>query len=164
MFFAWEFDTAATQTIQQPTTPTVAPSLLSQLAAASRQEPAAMPVTPMALPNEVSMVIRDQDGDIRVTIGREERDVAVKVEVPTGLMAAVKEAEAPVRVSLHEEGYQLEGFDVEEREAGVDQNPEREQPHRRGQQARRGAHSARNDTGSTRSTSSPGMRLLDRRA
>ncbi len=164
MYFTWEFDTAASRSIAQPAAPTVAPSLLSQLAAASQREPGALPLPPSALPDQINLLIRDPEGDIRLTVGREERDVAVKVEVPHGLMAAVKEAEAPMRASLQDGGYQLEGFEVREREAGVDQQPEHQQPHRRAQRPRQGQARAGQDPESTRSTSTPGLRLLDRRA
>ena len=161
MLFTWEFDASAQQAHSPARTPTIAPSLLAQLAEASRQQ---APVTPIALPNEVNMVIRDPEGDIRVTVGREAKDVAVHLEVPAGLMAAVTEAEAPIRVSLNEEGYQLEDYEVAEREDGVERQPDRERARQRGQRPRRDARHSREEQDKHRPTSNTGWRLLDRRA
>ena len=164
MLFTWEFDTTASQGVAQAPSTAVAPSLLAQLAAASRAE---VPLAPVAMPAEVRFVINDPQGDIHLSVGREARDVAVKVEVPTGLMAAVKEAEAPIRSSLQDEGYQLEGYEVREREDGVQHAPERD---RHQPEAQRGRQNPRRSTNNSPASENPppektaGLRLLDRRA
>jgi len=165
MLFTFEFDTAASSSVARATSPTVAPSLLSQLAEASQ---ARVPVGPAAMPNEISLVIRDPAGDIRLNVGRDERDVAVKLEVPTGLMAAVQEAEAPIRASLQDEGYKLEGFDVQEREEeDVHQAPERDRSRRHAQREQHGqGRNVPREREADPPTRKPmlGPRLLDRRA
>jgi len=165
MLFTFEFDTAASSSVARASSPTVAPSLLSQLADASRLQ---APLTPVAMPDEINLVIRDPAGDIRMNVGRDDRDVAVKLEVPTGLMAAVREAEAPIRASLQDEGYELEGYDVEEHEEqGVDQSPQRDRSQRHTQREGRGRrrHSSQ-EREATHPTRRPilGPRLLDRLA
>ncbi len=162
MLFTWEFDAVASRGVARAQAPAVAPSLLSQLADASRAQ---TPLAPVAMPDELRLVIQDPEGEIHVSVGRDERDVTVKVDVPTGLMAAVKEAEAPIRASLQDDGYQLEDYDVQERD--VDAAPKRDQPEHHAPRGRRplrrhAQHSSK--TSETPTTQNPGPRLLDRRA
>jgi len=164
MLFTMEYDAGATTTIGRAASPTITPSLLSQLAEASRAQ---TPVTPTAMPDEISLVIRDAAGDIRLEVGRDQKDVAVKVEVPTGLLAAIQEAEAPIRASLHEEGFELEGYEVQEREDGIDQAPHRDDADHRARHPRDGAgRSDRADAHEepTERERTTGPRLLNRRA
>jgi hypothetical protein len=159
LFFTVEYD-AGSAPIGRTQAPAIAPSLTAQLAAASRAE---LPVGPAAMPEEVSLLIRDPDGDIRLFVGREDREVAVKLEVPTGLMAAVQEAEAPIRAGLAEEGFELDGYEVQEREEGLDRQAERERTGQRTRRRGRQQPSAPEPEARDRDPGS-GLRLLNRRA
>jgi hypothetical protein len=162
MLFTFEFDAGAARIGQGPGAGGVAPSLLSQLAAASRQEGPVAPFLPSAMPDEVSLLIHDPDGDIKLDVGRQDRDVAVRIEVPSGLFSALREAEAPIRSSLHEEGYELEHFELSARE-DLERSPEREQTERHSKRRQAAAHTRRPpDPPQERTTSGP--RLLNRRA
>jgi hypothetical protein len=162
MLFTFEYDAGHASPAQHGG-PIIAPSLTSQLAQASQASQTELPIGPAAMPEELSLLIRDPDGDIRLFVGREDRDVAVKVEVPTGLMSAVQEAEAPIRAGLAEEGFELDGYEVQEREDGVGRQAERE---REGRQARRrgGRSSVQPEVEAAEQPPRPGLHLLNRRA
>ncbi len=160
MFFTWEFDPGANQALSRAPGATVSPSLLSQLAEASRQE---LPVTPGAMPDEVKLILPDPEGDIRLTVGRDQRELAVKLEVPTGLISAVREAEAPLRASLEDDGYQLQDYLVSDGEAEAEHSSGRERGAADHRRRSRPTHPSGPVEASAGAPSS-GLHLLNRRA
>ncbi len=165
MLFTWEFDpAAASQQVARAPTAAVSPSLTAQLAAARAGAGAEAPILPAALPDQVNLLIRGPNGTIEVAVGREKQDVSVRVEVPTGLMAAVREAQAPIQLALELEGYDLESFDIHAGEPGVEQAPEHDRSDQRGGHSRQTKDSNDNPDSEHTQPTGPRSRLLDLRA
>jgi len=68
---------------------------------------------PAALPSEVELLVQDEDGPIRLTVGRQQRDISVRVEAPGELLSGIRQSEAPLSSALEEDGYTLEEFQAE---------------------------------------------------
>jgi hypothetical protein len=155
LLFTVEFDTSAAASLGRATgavgqimPPTASPEI---------------PMAPVALPREIEVQLQDPEGPVRLTVGRDKRDVNVRVEVPTGLFPAVQEARHPVRAALAEHGLELGRYDVSsgQQEPGGEQRSARRGPH--GESSDQGAVAR---TAPAKRTEGPSVHhgLLDRRA
>jgi hypothetical protein len=117
---------------------------------------------------DLTLLLDDPEGPVKVTVGREQREVSVQVEVPTGLLVAVREAQAPIRTALGQQGLELGRYEVladapgqgGDRAPAEDQGSTQERENRAG---RRGVRAGRN-SGSPCAPAGGRRRLLDVRA
>ncbi|MFH1469867.1 MAG: hypothetical protein ABIO70_36120 [Pseudomonadota bacterium] len=121
------------------------------------------PLAALALPREVELLLQDPDGPVKLTVGRDQREVSVRVEVPHGLLPAIEEAHQPVRAALAQRGFELGRYDVHggQQGAGGDGRGARREPGE--QRPARGAHPPREATSGTAGRATH-RGLLDRRA
>jgi len=165
LFFTLEYQPGSAATISRgpqggtaagahalATAPTAAPNL---------------PQTPIlaALPEQVALLVRDPDGDIRLTIGREDSDFSVRVEAPRGLLPAIRQAESPIQLALEEDGLNLESFDARSDASSEEatQDPQQDGTRRSGRS--RAAHpKPRASNAEPTSTLPSRLRILDVRA